>query len=341
MPILTELRRATADRVAPFELVKTGIEAPSGGYVGQPLASDRRRVISTDLVSQDTLGQAAEMPPDAYQHEWLYLRSLPAQQRRVPTGGFVGYARADEVAEHYPGAPDQPVAYIDAERSFTSIVGPELELEIHAIPPLRGGRSRGLHAHINHALAVMLREDSVTVAVPAGQQVVDVTSTFPWISSPNLLIEAVETPTTTGQLGYTIPGARLRFDGDRCLLEAAGLVPSVAVRVLRPLGTWIKPYGGAWGESSVGLLDDDDACLGDTNAISLVAAFHVCEEQAQACIVGSGEQAWWAAKARTLAARTPWLRDQGIRRPAGLGQPWPDLVSVDGPLQGRYGPGWR
>ena len=346
MPSLRDLRRATADRVAPFELFTTGmLEGQS--YVGTALDQNRRRIISSDLVSLDTLGMGPENPPDAFKNDWIYLLTDPPQQRRIPEAGFVGYARADESVTGTTAAtpPDAPVAYLDVERPFAALVVAGLEVELHSIPPERGGRSAGLRTHINHALRVMTRRDTVLVPGVTGQTTLDVTSAFPWMTNPHCFIDAHYVQTTAGVDTYAIPGARLRFDGEKVLLVPNTHVAtgqSLPVQVDRPLATWIKPaLSSVWVESAVGLVDEDDQVLGDPDSISLVAAFHVAEEQAHASVVGSAESVWWGMKADTFAARTPFLRDQRTQRGRSARSMWPDLVSVDGPLGGKYGPGWR
>lgn len=355
MPTLKELRRAVADRVAPFELATTGVEGPSGGYVGRALGGSRRRLVSTDLVSVDALGSGPENPGDYLKNEWVYLLTSPPQQRRVPEGGFVGYARADEVADHYPGDPAQEVAYLDVERPFLTVVDASTELEIHAIPPQRGGKSAGLHRHIQHALRVILREDTVTVEAVSGQSRIDVTAALPWLTAVGQFVGATYAETVAGVDTYAIPGARLRFDADRALVSpiaaassaggtgtaSGGTGQEIPLRVLRPLSTWIKPYGGDWGESTAGLVDEDDECVGDADAISLVAAFHVAEEQAHACVVGSREQLWWQAKAAAFASRSVFLRDQRTLKPRYAGSEWPDFIAIEGRYSGRWGPGFR
>jgi len=350
MPRLKDLRRATADRVAPFELATTGIleVGPSGShYVGTSLDGSRRRIVSSDLVSLDALGTGPETPPDALRNDWLYLLTDPPEQRRIPEASFVGYARADEAVTGTTAltAPDAPVAYLDVERPFSALVAAGTDFEIHAIPPERGGRSVGLHQHLNKALRVILRQDTVLVPGTTGQSTLDVTASFPWMTNPNTFVGAQYVQTVAGVDTYAIPGARLRFDGEKVLLTPNTAVPtgqSLPVSVLRPLGTWIKPVlSSVWVESSVGLVDEDDQCLGDPDAIALVASFYVCEEQAHACVVGSPEALWWQAKATQFASRSVFLRDQRQQRPRYAGSPWPDNISVDGPFQGRWGAGFR
>lgn len=350
MPSLKDLRRATADRVAPFELATTGMleVGPSGShYVGTSLDGSRRRIVSSDLVSLDALGTGPETPPDALRNDWLYLLTDPPEQRRIPEASFVGYARADEAVTGTTAltAPDAPVAYLDVERPFSALVAAGTDFEIHAIPPERGGRSVGMHQHINKALRIMLREDGVAVPGTTGQSTLDVTASFPWMTHPGCFRGAEYVQTVSGVETYAIPGARLRFDGEKVLLTPNTAVPTgqlLPVSVLRPLGTWIKPVlSSVWVESSVGLVDDEDQCLGDPDAISLVAAFYAAEEQAQQCVVGSPESLWWTARASQFASRSPFLRDQRTRRLRSAAAPFPDNISVDGPFQGRWGAGFR
>lgn len=345
MPTLRALRRATADRVAPYELVTAGVEDPAtpGAYAGTALGANRRRIVTTDLVSISAAGIAPEAPEDYLKGEWCYLLTTPPQQRRVPEGGFNGYDRADILAVGYgPAAVDTPVAAIDLDRPLAAVVAAGTAVEIHAIPPLRAGRSSGIHAHINKALRVMLREDTLAIPGATGQYRIDVTASFPWLTRPEQMISAHEVETVAGVDTYAIPGAYLRFDANTVyLLPNATFTTgqTIPVRVLRPLSSWIK-VEGVWGESAVGLISEDDECLGDLDAISLVAAFHVAEEQARQCIVGSPEQVFWLAQAGTIAARSPFLRDQVARRPAS-GASMPDNISPLGPYGGRWGPGWR
>jgi hypothetical protein len=347
VPSLRELRRATADRVAPFELATSGV-LEGATYVGTAFSGSRRRIVTTDLVSIDSLGVGPENPGDYLKNEWVYLLTDPAQQRRVPEAGFVGYARADETVSGTTPAltpVDTPVAYLDVERPFGALVAAGTDFEVHGIPPERGGRSVGLHQHIAKALRVMLREDTVLVPGTTGQTVLDVTASFPWITNPGCFVGARYVATISGVESYGIPGARLRFDGEKVLLTPntyVGTGQSLPVSVLRPLATWIKPsLSSVWVESSVGLVEEDDMVLGDADAISLVAAFHAAEEQAHLSPVGSPEATYWLARAAAFAARSPFLRDQRTQRPRYASSVWPDFVSVDGPYGGRWGPGFR
>lgn len=353
-PTLRELRRATADRVAPYELATTGVAQSDGlggaVYVGVDRSNSRRRVISTDLASLSADGQYAETPPDYLKNEWVLLCTTPLQQRRIPESGYAGAGTIETVAAGYDPAlvssPTDPCAYIDVERPFLSLVAPGIELEIHGIPPLRGGKSAGLHTHINHALRVKLREDEVVVPTVAGQTEVDVTASFPWLTMPALFRDAMYPTSVSGVQVWPIPGARLRFDGDRALLTGTaggyGSVSPIPVRVLRPVSSWIKVAStGVWAESVVGLVDDDDQCLGDLDELSLIAAFHVADAEGRACIVGSPEQVFWQGLATTFATRLPSMRDQRTQSARRATAPWPDFTSVDGPYGGRWGPGFR
>lgn len=343
MPTLREIRRLTSDKLVPHELATTGVLGPGQTYAGTALGPNRRRLVTSDLASVTALGDDAEDPFDSRKNRWIYLLVAQPEQRRVPEAGFNGAGRADEVVAGYPGAPDEPVAAIDVERPFSMLVPPGVPFEIHAIPPLRGGGSPGLHAAINHAARVILREDTVLVPGPvAAGGVIDATSSFPWMTHPGCFVAATYAGTGSGIESWAIPGATLRFDGERTLLSprtgvaADGGVPVV---VLRPLASWIKAAGASdWAESSVGLVADDDLCLGDADAIALVAAFHAAEAEATVCALGSPEQRFWLAKAEAFAARSPFLRDQRTPRPASTGTAWPGPYAPSGPYGGRWGP---
>lgn len=344
MPTLAALRAATTDRLAPHIPGTTGVANAAGtSYTGRAADGNTRRIISSDLLSIDAGETGAEDPPDALKNEWLYLLTSPPQQRRIPEGALGAYATASEVATGYSGSGDQPVAYVDLERPLMAVAAPGTPFEIHAIPPLRAGRSMGVHAAINRALRVMLREDTVTVTGDTGTYRYDVTATFPWITRPDQFVSAHYVETVSGLDTWAIPGATLRFDANTVLLVPNSTFTdgqSIPVRVLRPLSSWIKA-GGSWGESSVGLVDEDDECLGDLDAIALVAACHLAEEQAQLALVGSSEQKYWLARAKDLIARTPFLRDQQTRKPADTSRMFPDYISPYGPFGGRWGPGFR
>jgi hypothetical protein len=345
VPTLRELRRGLADRVAPFELAITGIQASDGTASGVALSGNRRRIISTDLVSLDASGTAPEAPSDYLKNDWVYLLSDPPQQRRIPEGSFIGFARADDVAEGYVPPAETECAYFDVERSFADVVPAGLEVEIHGVPPLRGGKSPGLHAQINKALRIQLREDTVGVPGLSGTYRYDVTSLFPWLKLPAQFVDARFPEGTVVADTAAIPGASLRFDADRVLLSPNAAIPTgqtLPIRVLRPLSSWIKPEGASdFAESTVGLVSDGDECLGDLDAITLQAACYVAEALAEACIVGSPEQTFWFARAQTYAQRSPFLRDQRARKHGPARYPWPDLISPDGPAGGRWGPGFR
>jgi len=170
----------------------------------------------TLFVSVDALGTGPEDPPDSRKNDWVYLLTDPPEQRRIPEQSFVGYARCDEaVAGTTPAltSPETEVAYLDVERPFSALVAAGTPFEIHAIPPLRGGRSRGMVEHVRHATRVILREDTVLVPGVTGQYTLDVTAAFPWMTNVGCFVGAQYTETVAGVETYAIPGARIRFDG--------------------------------------------------------------------------------------------------------------------------------
>lgn len=342
------MRRATADRIAPFEAGRSGV-APLGSpdtRVGQAVGANRRRVVSADLAGLDAIGSAPEIPGDAYKSEWLYVLTDPPEQRRIPEGGFLGAAAPAELLEGYDLSTvpaDEVVAGIDLERPLSAVVPAGTAFEIHAVPPLRSGRSPGYHELIRRACRVILREDTLSVPGVAGKTTVDVTAIFPWATNAGLFLSAHYVETQLGVETWAIPGATLRFDGEKALLTSlawsSGTFP---VRVLRPIGTWVKPAGsGVWGESLTGPMAEGDQVLGDAEAVGVVAAFHIAEAEAAASVAGSAAQTYWQQRAAALGQRSPFLRDQRVRRAEGAGYAWPDTYSLDGPFRGRYGPGFR
>lgn len=342
MPNLAELRAATTDRLAPHIPGVCGIANAAGtAWTGRALDNDKRRIISTDLLSMDASGSGPEDPPDFLKNEWLYLLTDPPQQRHLPEGGYGGYATAAEVATGFTVSGDTPVGYLDLEQPLSSVALAGTRFEIHAIPPMRGGRHAGIHVALNRALAVMLREDTIAIPATSGTSRYDVTALIPW-ATPEHFVSAHFVENTAGLDTWAIPGARLRYDGSTILLipnVTASTGQSIPVRLLRPLSTLIKT-GGSWQESTVGLVDEDDECLGDLGAISLVAAVYLAEQQADGSRVGMPEQLYWMTKAQRLAARTPFLRDQRTRQPESQ-YTWPDNIAPSGPARGRFGPGFR
>jgi hypothetical protein len=347
-PTLAEMRRATADRIAPFEAGRSGV-APLGApdtRVGTAKGANRRRVVSADLAGLDAIGSAPEIPGDAYKSEWVYVITDPPEQRRIPEGGFLGAAAPEELLEGYDLSTvpaDEVVAGIDLERPLSAVVPAGTAFEIHAVPPLRAGRSLGYHEAIRRACRVILREDTLSVAGEPGRTTLDVTAAFPWLSHVGLFLSAHHVETQAGVETWAIPGATLRFDGEKVLLTSlawsSGTFP---VRVLRPIGTWVRPEGAtAWGESTTGPMDEGDRVLGDVEAVGVVAAFHVAEAEAAASVAGSAAQGYWQQRAAALALRSPFLGDQRTRRATGAAAMFPDFVSVDGKFAGRWGPGWR
>jgi hypothetical protein len=342
MPTLSELRAATTDRLAPHIPGTAGIANAAGtAWTGRAIDNDKRRIISTDLLSMDAAGSGPENPTDYLKNEWLYLLTSPPQQRHLPEGGYGGYATADEVATGSAGSGDTEVGYLDLERPLTAVVNPGTAYEIHAIPPLRAGRHAGVHAAINRALRVMLREDTVAIEATSGTYRYDVTTQLPW-ATPEHFVSAHFVETVSGLDTWAVPGAHLRYDGNTILLVPNATYSTdqeFPVRLLRPLSSYVKT-GGTWGESTVGLVDEEDECLGNLDSISLVAAFYLAEQQADGCRVGTNEQVYWMAKAKQLAERTPFLRDQRVRRPDSQYE-WPDFISPHGRFAGRWGPGFR
>jgi hypothetical protein len=349
-PTLAEMRRSTADRIAPCEEGRSGV-SPLGSpstRVGTAQGANRRRVVSSDLAGLDAIGSAPEAPQDAYRNEWLFVLTDPPEMRRIPEAGFLGAAAPEDLLEGYDASTvpaDEVVAGVDVERPFSAVVPAGTSFEIHGVPPLRAGRSLGYHEAIRHACRVILREDTIAVPGSAGKTTLDVTASFPWLSNVGLFIDAHYEETTTGVETWAVPGASLRFDGSSVLLTVLAGASSggpFPVRVLRPIGTWVKPAGAAdWAESVTGPVSEGDQVLGDRESVAVVAAFYVAEAEALASQAGSAAQGYWLSRAQQLASRSPFLKDQRQRRGARADQPWPDLVSVEGPFQGRFGPGFR
>jgi len=220
--------------------------------------------------------------------------ALLGQQRRVVRSGYT--ASSGTLLLH---------------RAFATTPATAVEFELHGtLPAIALDNVDGLREAINKALAACWSLDRLTFTGIADRNFYSLTA-YPWLRRRDQL-GAIYGPasTTTTSPPLWPGGGWLRLDGDTPRLEIRQTFAAdetFYVDVLRPANSYIKA-GGAWGESTVGLVDDADEALTDQNLVVEIALGYCYETLAV-----SGDQQdrekWRQMEAaqKTKAAR---LRDR-------------------------------
>lgn len=214
-----------------------------------------RTLISTGLID-------VEGDPTKYDAVYPYLCSgaLLGTQRRVVKQGFTGSIGS---------------LLLNRAMSATAAIGVDFELW-HRFPVLPEDDQVCIRDLINQALGNLYTPRSITLTGVADQQVYSL-SAYPWLQRQEQIgpIYAVQTDATKIAARHG-GGAELHVNGATPVLwipAAFSTGQSIVVDVAQPNNTYIRS-GGTWGDSTVGLQDDDDAALADPDLLrEMVLAF--------------------------------------------------------------------
>jgi hypothetical protein len=233
-----------AQKVSRCTPVTTGVRY-AGTYQGVPSASDAaRRIISSDLASQNLAGTAADAPSSAFDFEWVYVRDS-AEQRRVVGNGYGGYKVASAVLTgHNAGADALIVGQLVLDRALSATPWPGTRAYILGqFPALATESLPGLFWAINEALQVMHWPRKVAITATDATTRYDLTSVAAWAKRQEQLIRVFGPDPSDGSGPPTMGGRSwIEPDGEQVYLHIpatlnAGEVFTAQLRC--PCSAWI------------------------------------------------------------------------------------------------------
>ncbi len=308
MPTLHALRQNLSGRFGGYEAYVTGVQtSEDGSYAGTASGtSATRRLVSTDLADLDLVGTGSDTSNTHYDGAWVYIPDSRAQRRIVKNG----YARNVAANTVITTTSTAAVGHLTLHRPLQVAVPGGTDFEVHRWPVRDDDRKLGLHTAINRALGLLYVRDRLSIT-GLGTTINRYTlAAYPWLISEAQLVSAQDTEVLSGLDPAPLSGGGvLRIDGDTpYLITGAGVATTATftIDVMRPRSSWIKLHGSTWGESTMGLQDDDDECTGGLERITSVAEYLICREMANHD--PAGETGEYGRRAARLAiAVSPWL----------------------------------
>lgn len=236
-----------------------------------------------------------DLDTKAHNSAYAYLcdGALAGQQRRVKKGGFTASSGTLTMA-----------------RAFTGVPAIDVDVELLSrLPAIRDELGRtGLRECINWSLEQcpqVVRFDFTGVS----NQYQYPLEAYPWLTDAVQVGPVYDPVITTGlnPLAH-VGGARLRLNGELPLLEldspfATG--DTFAVDLMIPGDRWIRT-GGAWGQSDLGLVADDDEALVDRRLVEQVALAYAF--RALGNLTEPRESDYWLRRAEQQERRAAWIR---------------------------------
>ena len=229
MVTLRELRRGAAPELDFFDLVQTSTASATGGDI-----------IVAEYADSD-------LPPRTFGSTYALIcaGAMSGQQRRIQDSGY--------------GNTNGRLVF---SRPLASAVEQHVECEILGIvPAIRQLGEPGWREHANACLRDVWVERRLLIPAIAGQTSYDVTTPYPWLTDRRQITDPLAHASTLTD--YALPGANLRGvrnDGGTVWVELwTGYQDgqSFELPARAPGHTWIK-HDGVWGQTTVGLVDDDD-----------------------------------------------------------------------------------
>lgn len=230
------------------------------------------------VVPTTNIGTASELVIDqlvdsdgattTYNGVYAYLASgaLQGQERAVAGRGFTA-----------------ATGTFGLNRSFGSVVASGVQVEIaHQLPATSMDGIEGVNASVNWALRRCWFRDRISFTPVAGQKFYSLQPWAHWLTRDlrigQIYSQALDT------LSNPTPwrgGCQLRHDGEIPMLEIGVPFSSTDtifyLEVLRPGHTWIQS-GGAWSESTAGLVSDSDQALVNPDLVTEMALVHALRQ---------------------------------------------------------------
>lgn len=313
MGTLAESRRDLARRAYALRQLTTGVYY-SSSYQGTASGTDAgRRIISSDLASSNLTNQVSELPAQSVNYDWIWVPST-GEQRRIVANGYTSRSLASAVLTGQAGGADSLiVGYYTVDRAFASTLAANIAVEaIGRFPVLSNERLPGLHWALNEALSVMHWPFKVSVSGVSNQTRYDITSVAPWVKQTGQLIRVFRPQTNSAVGPDPMRGpAWLEPDGEKMYLfipEGVNTGSTFTVQLRRPLDTWIK-VAGTWATSTVGMVNETDESLPETDVLTTVAYSILTDRMAKIGPKPQSEE--WSKEAASAAEEAkPYLEVQ-------------------------------
>jgi hypothetical protein len=315
---LLDIRRDLGERYTHMKVIVTGVRYGSA-YTGTASGTHaRRRIVSSDLVAMNKAGTSGELDTTDKNYSWTYV-PLTAEQGRIVQNGYVSYATASSVLTgNATGSDSEAVGYLTIDTPLETALPGETEVEVHGRFPVLGGENLpGLHWAINQALQVMHWPHAIGLSGVTGSQRYDLYDQAGldlwWLTRPEQMVRVFR-PETNSAIGPAPMQGRawLEPDGGHLWLyvpERVATGETFSVQVRRPCHTLIRSGGAEWLDSRIGLVDDADECLPDTNRVSAVAWAMIAQRMA---LRGPAPErdGWAKVAAEQMEAVKPFLAFQ-------------------------------
>jgi hypothetical protein len=268
---LRGLRRALfrSGKLGRYQLVTTSA-TPTGGDAARTLVSD-------ELVDFDKSA-------NAYDGVYAFLAdgALVGQQRRASKGQFTNSTGTLLLARPFSGTVES---------------GTVVEL-CFRLPAIAADGVSGIRECLNQALRVLPIPDRLTFTASDANQLHYDTDDYPWLLRGERLGAVYQVPSAATDNPSPWPGAiSWRADASAPQLELRypfNVGDTFQVLVARPAATWIRS-GGTFGESTVGLVDDDDAVYLEPTIVIEAALAYAYGTLAE--LTSGDERNNWAEKA--------------------------------------------
>lgn len=261
------------------------------GHHGVGTITTAAASLEADKYLISTAYQSDQLPPDHLDGLFAYIRdgAEAGESRRLVSGAF-----------------DGPIGAVVADQPFGSGALPGgTVFEISVLP---GNKYQGAEG-LNHIIFLALEQLPVidyvpiTVTSEAGGIVTNYSlGDYPW---PIKRVEAVIYPRTSTTLEPRREMPRcwdFDQDGELPVLSFTSLPANtgdvIEVKLLRPAHTWIQS-GGSWGDSTVGLVEENDECLYDPLTVVEVARPIALERMA--LLAERGSKLWSSLKSEAAA----------------------------------------
>lgn len=312
MPTLRELRALLGRRLNAYETVTVGAEEVpgSGTYTGAASgAFAARRIASSDLANLGLSGQ--DTRSDWWDDGYVLVRTETPEQRRISTNSYNGDATVTDALTGSSAAGTLPVGYVTLDRDLAATAPAGTVVELHGVlPPLvQTDRKPSLRQCINDALGVLRLRRRLTIAGISNAYRYDLSAYG--LTREAQLAGVFDSEVVSGQDPYPLPGGgEIRFDGDAAYLLLEATVPtgkSFYVDIYTSRKSWIAPVStGVFAASTVGLVDDLDACTGDPTVITLVGYYVATAALARPGLDGPN-LAWKAEAAEAADLAKPYM----------------------------------
>lgn len=311
MPSLADMRADLGDRHNGRQEITTGVWY-GNAYTGTATGTNSRRmIVSSDLAKVNRAGTSAEVSGGAANYEWVYVPDT-GEQRRIVENGLTTYATASSVLTgNASGSDSEVVGYVILDRNLDIALPPGTLVEFgERFPTLPGTELPSLHWGINEALQVLHWPNKLAITGD-GTRRIDISALAWWFKRKEQLIKVFSSDPDDGTGPQPMAGKSwIEQDGQYMYLhipEAVSTGTTFYAQVRRPSHTLIKR--GSWIDSTAGVIYDNDEALPETDRVTAVAWWQICQRMAERGPSAKSDS-WMKAAAEAKAAAAEFVQLQ-------------------------------